>query len=419
MPMTLTQKILAKASDKVEVVPGDIVEARVDLVMGHDVLMPLAFEAFEETGATKLFDVNKVVAVQDHFVPAPDVKSAEQSKRLKEYVKKYSMVNYFELGRGGVCHTIIPEKGFVVPGDVAVGSDSHTTTYGALGAFATGLGSSEIGVSMALGKMWFRVPEAIKVVLNGKPGRYIGGKDVILEILRRIGTDGARYCSLEFAGDGIKYLDIDDRLTICNMAVETGAKNAIFEVDSITNEYLQNRVKKDFDVLKADDTAEYKGEIEIDLSKVVPLIAAPHSPDNVKEVHEIKGVKVDQVYIGSCTNGRIKDLREAAEILKGKKVNENTRLIVVPSSQEVYKQALQEGLIDTFLEAGAAIGPPTCGACCGGHMGLLASGEVCVSTTNRNFIGRMGSKESYVYLTSPYVAAATAVAGKIVLPEEA
>lgn len=418
MAKTLTEKILAKAAGKRSVEVGEIIEAEIDLVMGTDVMMPLSFEIMEEIGAKKVFDRDKVVVVLDHFAPAPNIKAAGQAKLIREYCKKFGIDKLVEVGRGGVCHTIVPDMGLVAPGEVVVGSDSHTTTYGALGAFSTGLGSTDIAVALTLGKLWFRVPPTIKVVFKGDLPELIMGKDLILYLLGQIGADGARYKTLEFTGEVINRLGMEDRFTICNMGVEGGAKNAIIEPDDKTVEYFDRVCKRPYEVFKSDEDAIFEKVIEVDCTGMEPQVAYPHSPDNVHPVSEAKGIKIDQVYIGSCTNGRISDLRMAAKFLKGKRVHPDVRLIVTPASQEVYLQAVREGLAEVFVEAGAAFNTPSCGACFGGHFGVLAEGEVCLSTTNRNFRGRMGSNESMVYLASPAVAAVSAVRGHIADPRE-
>lgn len=418
MGKTITEKILARASGRDSVKPGDIVEADIDLVMGTDVMMPLSFEIMDRIGADSVFDPDKVVVVLDHFAPAPNIKAAGQAKLIREYCRKFKINNFIDVGKGGVCHTIVPDLGMVTPGDLVVGSDSHTTTYGALGAFSTGLGSTDIAVALALGRLWFRVPPTIKVVLEGKLSPLITGKDLILYVLGLIGADGARYKSLEFSGGVVAQLDMDDRFTICNMGVEAGAKNAIIEPDQKTVEYLQRVTSRHYHLPNSDANAAYEKIIEIDCTDIEPQVAFPHSPDNVYPISKAKGIKIDQVYIGSCTNGRISDLRIAAGYLKEAKVHPDVRLIVTPASQQVYLQAVREGLAEIFVKAGAAFNTPSCGACFGGHFGVLAAGESCLSTTNRNFRGRMGSKESNVYLASPAVAAVSAIMGHIADPRE-
>ncbi len=418
MGKTITEKILARAAGRKSVEVGEIIEAEIDLVMGTDVMMPLSFEIMGEIGAERIFDRDKVVVVLDHFAPAPNIKAAGQARDIRENCKRFGIDNLIDIGRGGVCHTIIPDMGFVAPGEVVVGSDSHTTTYGAVGAFSTGLGSTDIAVALTLGKLWFRVPPTIKVNFTGKLPELIMGKDLILRLLGEIGADGARYKTLEFSGEAVKQLGMEDRFTICNMGVEGGAKNAIIEPDDKTLDYLEKVCKKPYEITRSDADAVYEDTIEIDCTDMEPQIACPHSPDNVRPVSEVRGVKVNQVYIGSCTNGRISDLRVAARLLKGKTVHPDVRLIVTPASQEVYLQAVREGLAEIFVEAGAAFNTPSCGACFGGHFGVIAGGEVCLSTTNRNFRGRMGSNEGMVYLASPAVAAVTAISGCITDPRE-
>jgi len=417
MGMTMTQKILAAHAGLKEVKPGQLVEAGVDLVLGNDITAPIAIEEFEKLGAGRVFDKNKVAIVPDHFTPNKDIKSAENSKLLRDFSAAQGIVNYFEIGQMGIEHCLIPEKGLAAPGELIIGADSHTCTYGALGAFSTGVGSTDMACAMATGKLWFKVPSALKFVITGKPGKFVGGKDVILDIIGRIGVDGALYQSMEFAGEGLSYLGVDDRLTISNMAIEAGGKNGIFPVDDITLEYVKGRVNREYTVYAADADAEYAKTIEINLSELRPTVSFPHLPENTKTVDEAGGVSIDQVVIGSCTNGRITDLRVAASILKGKKVNPRLRVIILPGTQEIYLQAVREGLAEIFVEAGAVLSTPTCGPCLGGHMGILAKGERALSTTNRNFVGRMGHPESEVYLCGPAVAAASALTGKITNPE--
>ena len=417
MGMTMTQKILAAHAGLKEVKQGQLIEANVDLVLGNDITAPIAIEEFAKLGAQKVFDKNKVAIIPDHFTPNKDIKSAENCKTLRDFAKSQELVNYFEIGQMGIEHCLIPEKGLAAPGELIIGADSHTCTYGALGAFSSGVGSTDMACAMATGKAWFKVPSALKFILTGKPGKFVGGKDVILHIIGKIGVDGARYQSMEFAGEGLSHLGIDDRLTIANMAIEAGGKNGIFPVDDITLEYVKGRVNRDFTVYTADDDAEYEDVIEINLSELRPTVSFPHLPENTKTVDEAGDVCLDQVVIGSCTNGRITDLRIAASILKGKKVNPNLRVIILPGTQEIYLQAVREGLAEIFVEAGAVFSTPTCGPCLGGHMGILAKGERSLSTTNRNFVGRMGHPESEVYLCGPAVAAASALTGKITNPE--
>ena len=418
MGMTITQKILAAHADMESVAPGMLIKARLDMVLGNDITTPVAVKEFRKIGVDKVFDVNKIAIVPDHFTPNKDIKSAEQVKFIREFAKETGIVNYFEIGQMGVEHALLPEKGLVVPGDVVIGADSHTCTYGALGAFSTGVGSTDMAAGMATGEAWFKVPEAIKFVLKGRPGKWVSGKDVILHIIGMIGVDGALYKSMEFTGDGMGHLSMDDRFAMANMAIEAGAKNGIFEVDEKTIEYVKERSSKQYKVYKADDDAGYAEVYEIDLSLVKPTVAFPHLPENTRSIDSVGYVKIDQVVIGSCTNGRISDLRTAAEILKGRKIHPDVRCIIIPATQKIWKQAMNEGLFDIFIDAGAAVSTPTCGPCLGGHMGILAKGERAVATTNRNFVGRMGHPESEVYLSSPAVAAASAVAGRIASPEE-
>ncbi len=418
MGMTMTQKILAAHAGLDKVSPGQLIMAKLDLVLGNDVTSPVAIKEFRKTGAEKVFDTKKIAIVPDHFTPNKDIKSAEQCKFIREFVREMGIENYFEVGEMGIEHALIPEKGLAVPGDVIIGADSHTCTYGALGAFSTGIGSTDMAAAMATGEAWFKVPEAIKFVLKGKLPRWVSGKDVILHIIGMIGVDGALYQSMEYTGEGVAALSMDDRFTIANMAIEAGAKNGIFEVDEKTLEYVKEHSNKDYTVYKADEDAEYSRVIEINLSELRPTVAFPHLPENTRTIDEVGDIPIDQVVIGSCTNGRIEDLRAAAEILKGRKIHKGVRTIIFPATQKIYLQAMKEGLLEIFVEAGAAVSTPTCGPCLGGHMGILAEGERAVATTNRNFVGRMGHPKSEVYLASPAVAAASAVAGKIVSPEE-
>ena len=414
----MTQKILADHAGLKEVKAGQLINAKVDLVFGNDVTAPVAVKEFEKIGIDHVFDKDKVAIIPDHFTPNKDIKSAEQNKLIRDFARKMGLTNYFEVGRMGIEHALIPEKGLVVAGDVVIGADSHTCTYGALGAFSTGVGSTDMAAAMAIGETWFKVPEAQKFVLHGKPGKWVGGKDVILHIIGMIGVDGALYQSMEFTGDGLQYLSMDDRFSMANMAIEAGAKNGIFEVDDKTIAYIKEHSIKPYKVYLADDDAEYVAIYDIDLSQVKPTVAFPHLPSNARTIDEVGDVPLDQVVIGSCTNGRIEDLRVAASILKGHKVHPNVRLIVFPATQAIYLQALKEGLIEIFIEAGAAVSTPTCGPCLGGHMGILAKGERALATTNRNFVGRMGHPESEVYLAGPAIAAASAIAGRIAAPEE-
>lgn len=418
MGMTMTQKILAAHAGLDSVVAGQLIKAKLDMVLGNDITSPVAIKEFEKVGVDKVFDKNKIAIVPDHFTPNKDIKSAEQVKICREFSRKMGIVNFFEVGQMGVEHALLPEKGLVVPGDVVIGADSHTCTYGALGAFSTGIGSTDMAAGMATGEAWFKVPEAIKFILKGKPQKWVGGKDVILHIIGMIGVDGALYKSMEFTGDGVSYLSMDDRFAMANMAIEAGGKNGIFEVDEKTIEYVKEHSSKPYKVFKADEDAVYSEVYEIDLASVKPTVAFPHLPENARTIDNVGDIKIDQVVIGSCTNGRIEDMRVAAEVLKGRKVHENVRCIIIPATQKIWKQAMNEGLFDIFIEAGAAVSTPTCGPCLGGHMGILAKGERAVATTNRNFVGRMGHPESEVYLAGPAVAAASAVAGKIAGPDQ-
>ncbi|MDV4149239.1 3-isopropylmalate dehydratase large subunit [Clostridium sp. AL.422] len=417
MGMTMTQKILAAHSGLESVKAGQLIEADLDLVLGNDITSPVAVNEFYKLKLEKVFDNEKVAIVPDHFTPNKDIKAAEQNKMIREFAKEKDITNYFDVGEMGIEHCLIPEKGLVVAGDVAIGADSHTCTYGALGAFSTGIGSTDMAAGMAIGKCWFKVPSAIKFVLKNKPAKWVSGKDIILHIIGMIGVDGALYRSMEFFGDGIKYLSIDDRFTMANMAIEAGGKNGIFPVDDVTIEYLKEHSDREWKVYEADEDAEYDEVYEIDLSTLKPTVAFPHLPENTRPIDEVGEVEVDQVVIGSCTNGRISDLRIARDIIKGKKIKKGIRCIVFPGTQKIYLQALEEGIIKDLVEAGAIFSTSTCGPCLGGHMGILAKGERAVSTTNRNFVGRMGHVESEVYLASPAVAAASALTGKITNPE--
>ncbi len=418
MGMTLTEKILAAHSDADSVKPGDLLQAKVDLALANDITAPLAIKVFSEIGRDDVFDKEKIALVPDHFVPNKDIPSAAQAKIMRDFAKKYSIKNYFEVGEMGIEHVILPEKGLVVPGDLVIGADSHTCTYGAVGAFSTGVGSTDLGVIMATGEVWLKVPPTIKVVFEGKLQPWVGGKDLIIYLIGLLGVEGANYRAIEFTGPVVKDLSMDNRFTMSNMAIECGAKNGIFEADEITMEYVKGRTTREPVVYKADADAVYEREIVIDVSNIGPQVAWPHTPDNVKPVSESGDVVLDQVFIGSCTNGRLEDLTQAAEILKGRKKAEGLRLIVIPGSPLIYKQAILNGIIETFLDAGATIGPPTCGPCLGGYMGILTKGEKCASTSNRNFLGRMGDIESEVYLVGPAVAAASAVLGRIGSPDE-
>lgn len=417
MGMTMTQKILAAHAGLEEVKAGQLIEAKLDLVLGNDITSPVAIKEFQRLKFGEVFDKDKVAIVPDHFTPNKDIKAAEQNKFIREFAKEKQIKNYFDVGEMGIEHCLLPEKGLVVAGDVVIGADSHTCTYGALGAFSTGIGSTDMGAGMATGEAWFKVPSALKFVLKNKPAKWVSGKDVILHIIGMIGVDGALYKSMEFFGEGLKYLSIDDRFTIANMAIEAGAKNGIFPVDEITMEYMKEHSTREPKIYEADEDAKYDEVYEIDLSTLRPTVAFPHLPENTKTIDNVGDIDVDQVVIGSCTNGRITDLRIAAQILRGKKVKKGVRTIVFPGTQKIYLQAMEEGLLRDFVEAGAIVSTPTCGPCLGGHMGILAKGERAVSTTNRNFVGRMGHVESEVYLASPAVAAASALTGKITDPE--
>jgi len=418
MRHNLIQKIL-QAHCKEEVrEPGQIVQCKVSTVLANDITAPLSIRALEKMGAKKVFDPEKVILVCDHFTPNKDIDSAEQVKRVREFARKFDILHYYEGGDAGVEHALLPEQGLVGPGDIVVGADSHTCTYGALGAFATGMGSTDVAATMALGETWFKVPPVIKIVLNGYLSENVGGKDIILNLIGRIGVDGALYKALEFAGDGLAGLDVESRLTISNMAIEAGGKAGIFPAEEVVNSYLQATNRQEVNKLFPDPGCYYEQELSLDLQDLSPQVACPHLPENVRPVRELEALYLDQVVIGSCTNGRISDLRKAAQILKGKRVAKGLRLIILPATPYIYSQALQEGLLEIFLDSGATVGPPTCGPCLGGHMGILASGERCLATTNRNFKGRMGSLESEVYLSGPEVAAASAVTGKISHPEE-
>ncbi|MBC2580492.1 3-isopropylmalate dehydratase large subunit [Clostridium sp. DJ247] len=418
MGMTMTQKILAAHAGLDSVEAGQLIKVKLDLVLGNDITTPVAIREFNKTGIKEVFHKQKVAIVPDHFTPNKDIKSAEQCKCVREFARDKEVENYFEIGQMGIEHALIPEKGLAVCGDVIIGADSHTCTYGALGAFSTGIGSTDMAAGMATGEAWFKVPEAIKFVLKGKLAPWVSGKDVILHIIGMIGVDGALYQSMEYTGEGLKNLSMDDRFAMANMAIEAGAKNGIFEVDEKTIEYVKEHSTRDYTIYKADEDAKYARVIEIDLSTLRPTVAFPHLPENTRTIDEVGDVAIDQVVIGSCTNGRIEDLRAAAEVLKGNKVNKNVRAIIFPATQKIYLQAMKEGLLETFIEAGAVVSTPTCGPCLGGHMGILAKGERAIATTNRNFVGRMGHPQSEVYLSSPAVAAASAVTGKISSPEE-
>ena len=418
MGMTMTQKILAAHAGLDSVQAGQLIEADLDLVLGNDVTTPVAIHEMEKFNKKEVFDKTKIALVMDHFTPNKDIKSAEHCKCVRQFSAANEIKNFFDVGSMGIEHALLPEKGLIVAGETCIGADSHTCTYGALGAFSTGVGSTDMAAGMATGKAWFKVPSAIKFNIVGKPDKWISGKDVILHIIGMIGVDGALYKSMEFVGEGIKYLSMDDRFTIANMAIEAGGKNGIFPVDDLTRAYMKEHSKRPFVEYEADADAEYDEEYTIDLSTLKSTVSFPHLPDNTRTIDEVGDVKIDQVVIGSCTNGRMEDLRTAAEILKGKKVAKGLRVIVIPATQQIYLDAMEEGLLKIFIEAGAIVSTPTCGPCLGGYMGVLAEGERCVSTTNRNFVGRMGHVDSEVYLASPAVAAASAITGKISGPAE-
>lgn len=416
MGMTMSQKILAAHAGLEEVKAGQLIEADLDLVLGNDITSPVAINEMKKMDRKTVFDKDKIALVMDHFIPNKDIKSAENCKCCREFACRHEITNYFDVGDMGIEHALLPEKGLVVAGDAVIGADSHTCTYGALGAFSTGVGSTDMAAGMVTGKAWFKVPSAIKFQLVGKPAKWVSGKDVILHIIGMIGVDGALYKSMEFVGEGIRNLSMDDRFTICNMAIEAGGKNGIFPVDELAVEYMKEHSKREFTVYEADEDAEYDETYVIDLSELKPTVSFPRLPSNTRTIDQVGEVKVDQAVIGSCTNGRIEDMRIAAEVLKGRKIAKGVRCIVIPATQSIYLQAMKEGLLEIFIEAGAVVSTPTCGPCLGGYMGILAAGERCISTTNRNFVGRMGHVDSEVYLASPAVAAASAVAGKIICP---
>ncbi|MBW5389683.1 3-isopropylmalate dehydratase large subunit [Brachyspira hampsonii] len=415
--MTITQKILAAHAGVDKVEAGELIMVKTDLVLGNDITSPVAINEFEKYGFNKVFDKEKIALVMDHFAPNKDIKAAEQCKQCRDFANKYDISNYYDVGDMGVEHALLPEKGLVAPGELIIGADSHTCTYGAFGAFSTGVGSTDMAAAMATGQVWFKVPSAIKFNLKGKLKPNVSGKDVILHIIGMIGVDGALYKSMEFRGEGVSSLTMDDRACIANMAIEAGAKNGIFEVDNQTVEYLKDIVKRDYTIFKADDDAVYEKEYDIDLSSIEPTVACPHLPENTKDAKELKDIKVDQVVIGSCTNGRLSDMATAANILKGKKIAKNVRCIIIPATQKVYKECIKLGYMDIFIDAGCAVSTPTCGPCLGGYMGILAHDEVAVTTTNRNFVGRMGDKTSKVYLASPATAAYSALTGYITEPK--
>lgn len=417
MGMNMTEKILAKHAGLDSVVPGQLINCKLDMVLANDITAPPSIKEFEKIGKP-VFDNTKIALVPDHFTPNKDIKTADLAKAVRTFAKQHKIVNYFEVGRMGIEHVILPEKGLVAPGMLTIGADSHTCTYGALGGFSTGVGTTDLGVALATGEAWFKVPETIQVNLTGRRPDGINGKDVILTLIGKIGVDGARYQALEFTGEGLSSLSMADRFTIANMAIEAGGKNGIFPVDEKTREYIKDRVTKPYEIVVSDADAQYVRTVEINLSKLKPVVAFPHLPGNTKQVADIGEIKIDQVVIGSCTNGRLEDLKNAADILKGHQVHKDVRCIVIPGSQQVYLDAMKLGYIEIFIHAGAAVSTPTCGPCMGGHMGILAAGERCVSTTNRNFRGRMGHVDSEVYLAGPHVAAASAILGRIATPEE-
>lgn len=416
MGMTMTQKILADHAGLPSVTVGQLINAKVDFVLGNDITGPVAIQEFNRSGFTEVFDPQRIALVMDHFAPNKDIKAAEQCKMCRDFAGLKQLEHFYDVGEMGIEHALLPEKGLVASGELIIGADSHTCTYGALGAFSTGVGSTDLAAAMATGKVWFKVPSAIKFVLTGKLQPYVSGKDVILHIIGMLGVDGALYQSMEFGGSGLANLTMDDRLAMANMAIEAGAKNGIFEVDDITREYMQGRVRREYKVFYADEDAEYSRVIPIDLSAIEPTVAFPHLPENVRTPKDFGDIPIDQVVIGSCTNGRLSDIRIAAEIMKGRKVAKGVRVIVIPATQAIYKEAMKLGYLETLLDAGCAISTPTCGPCLGGHMGILAQGERCVATTNRNFVGRMGHTQSEIYLASPAVAAASAIAGKLTAP---
>lgn len=418
MGMTMTQKILAAHAGLDKVEPGQLIRANLDMVLGNDITTPVAVNEFEKAGFDGIFDKGKISLVMDHFTPNKDIKAAEQCKQCRAFARRFDVENFFDVGRMGIEHALLPEQGIVKAGDCIIGADSHTCTYGALGAFSTGVGSTDMAAGMATGQAWFKVPEAIKFNLTGELQENVTGKDVILHIIGLIGVDGALYKSMEFGGEGVASLSMDDRLCITNMAIEAGAKNGIFPVDSVTEEYMKDRVKGEWTVHEADDDASYAKVIDIDLSTLKPTVSFPHLPENTKTIDCVGDVPVDQVVIGSCTNGRLEDMEYAAKIFEGRKVHDNVRAIIIPATQAIYKECIARGYMDIFIDAGCVVSTPTCGPCLGGHMGILAEGERCVATTNRNFVGRMGHVKSEVYLASPVIAAASAVAGRIAGPDE-
>ncbi|MGI6034806.1 MAG: 3-isopropylmalate dehydratase large subunit [Limnochordia bacterium] len=418
MGMTIAEKILAAHAGKTRVTPGELITAKVDLVLGNDITAPVAIKEFERLGVETVFDQDRIVLVPDHFVPNKDIKAAEQAKMMREFAYKHRITHYFEVGRMGIEHCLLPEQGLVAPGELIIGADSHTCTYGALGAFATGVGSTDMAAAMATGDLWFKVPESMKFIFHGEPGPWVGGKDLILHIIGDIGVDGATYMAMEFAGEGIEALSMDNRFTMSNMAIEAGGKAGLIAPDAKTLAYVKDRVTRNFSIYESDKDAKYALVKEYDLAAIEPVVAFPHKPENTRPISQVGHVPIDQAVIGSCTNGRMEDLRIAAKILEGRKVDPRVRLIVIPGTQAIYLEAMEEGLINIFIQAGGAVSTPTCGPCLGGYMGILAAGERCVSTTNRNFVGRMGHPQSEVYLANPAVAAASAVAGRLASPAE-
>ena len=416
--MTITEKILAAHCGKKEVVPGELINARLDLVLGNDITAPIAIKQFRAASARKVFDPDRIAFLNDHFAPNKDIASAEQCIMVRQFAREHNLSLFFDVGKMGIEHAFLPEQGLVVPGDAMIGADSHTCTYGGLGAFSTGVGSTDLAAAMITGETWFKIPESMKFVYKGKLGKWVGGKDIILHTIGDVGVDGARYRAMEFTGEVIRKLSMAGRLTMCNMAVEAGAKNGIIEPDEITEKFVVRRAKRKYKFYKSDKKADYVEIREYDLNGMEPQVACPHLPENVKPVSQLASVNIDQAFVGSCTNGRLEDIREAAKVIKGHKVHPYVRLIVIPATQAVYKQSIKEGLVDIFIDAGAAFSTPTCGPCLGGHMGILAAGERAISTSNRNFVGRMGHAKSEVYLSNPAVAAASAVLGRIGMPEE-
>ncbi|MCU0572498.1 MAG: 3-isopropylmalate dehydratase large subunit [Syntrophobacteraceae bacterium] len=417
MSMTISEKILARHADRAEVQPEELIEVRVDFALGNDITAPLAIEAFRRTGVARVFDRDRIALVPDHFTPNKDINSAMQVKLMREFASEFQITHYFEVGRMGVEHALLPEQGLVLPGDVVIGADSHTCTYGALGAFATGVGSTDLAAAMITGRIWFKVPPSIKFIYRGKLRRWVGGKDLILHTIGQIGVDGARYRAMEFTGEVIEGLPMADRFTMSNMAIEAGAKVGVIAPDALTEAYVRDRARRSYEFFESDPGAVYERVYDWDVSGFEPMVALPHSPENVRPVHELPEIQIHQAVIGSCTNGRLEDLRLAAGILKGRKVARNVRCLVIPATQRIYQEAMREGLLEIFVDAEAAVSTPTCGPCLGGHMGILAPGERAVATTNRNFVGRMGHPESEVYLSNPAVAAASAIAGRIVHPD--